>query len=440
MQSKESRSRVSLFWLALAALIVAALYFSFSLDNDFLGKVYLRMWTLRFLGGALLCLCLGMSFRNAVVKVGMFSLLAVFAALGVGESYLDYRDAKNSGELRQSAVATEFADEFADKASDRRSVPAAPNDFGEEGGLDYYIFDKAQITKMNEADGVKTPEGFLTYKEEFTKDPVLGYRPVRKESKIASVKMRGDEVVYNVIYSLLPSGWRITPQNPAATEAVIFFGCSCTFGEGLNDADSFPYKVGEELGSRYQVFNFAFHGYGSHQMLAMIDHGFLDDIAKKYKKIHVFFTTIGGHEQRSAGKAFWDKDGPCYQVEDGKVVYKGTFNQNKNLLNTPRIANLNPEQKMLDLHIAIMQQADHEIREKYGARLNVVAWFGVGYVDVLREKGIPTLNLITLFGDKYRIKGDGHPNPYATTVVANEIVTYIRDGEESAAMGDKKPE
>jgi hypothetical protein len=53
----------------------------------------------------------------------------------------------------------------------------------------------------------------------------------------------------------------------------------------LRDEQSYPYLVGEALGDAYQTFNFGMSGYGTHQMLALIESGRLDDIFKRYEKV-----------------------------------------------------------------------------------------------------------------------------------------------------------
>lgn len=58
---------------------------------------------------------------------------------------------------------------------------------------------------------------------------------------------------------------------------VLFFDDSLTFGEGVNDNQTMPYRVGMRSAGALRVYNFAFHGYGPHQMLAQIELGVVRD-------------------------------------------------------------------------------------------------------------------------------------------------------------------
>jgi hypothetical protein len=64
-------------------------------------------------------------------------------------------------------------------------------------------------------------------------DPLLGYGPKPEQSRTSCLRAIGDVPVYDIIVTTLDSGWRITPQRGAkARTAVLFLGCSYTFGDG----------------------------------------------------------------------------------------------------------------------------------------------------------------------------------------------------------------
>lgn len=281
-------------------------------------------------------------------------------------------------------------------------------------------------------------------------DPVLGYRPKPMKVQTATKLMYDDKVIYDAVYSTLETGWRVTPQHPEAEYAVVIFGCSYVFGYGLNDEETFPYKMGEMLGEHYQVFNFAYSGYGSHHMLAQIQNDFLADIAARYKKTLVFFVTISGHELRSAGFSTWDRRGPWYALENGEVVHKGRFTDRNNFairamqrllrnslayraLTEARQDNLG---QYRDLHIAILEKADKELQSRYDTRLTTVLWPGTPYLDTVTKAGIPVLDLQPYFpgyvddtSAQYSIPHDGHPNALATDIAAKVLTDYVKDIE-----------
>jgi hypothetical protein len=133
-----------------------------------------------------------------------------------------------------------------------------------------------------------------TYEGSFSEGYVVqsdlfGYAPVPGTTKIVR-KVHGDQLIYEVAYTIGSDGHRITPpgRDPGSNECIVFFGDSFTIGEGVNDDESMPYLVGTL--QPYKVRNFGFHGYGPHQMLAAIEHGLID-----CKPRFAVFQTMMGH-------------------------------------------------------------------------------------------------------------------------------------------------
>ncbi len=129
--------------------------------------------------------------------------------------------------------------------------------------------------------------------------------------------------LFDVVYTTNKWGKRITPYASNAKTAIVLLGCSFTFGDGLQDQETFAYKLGNLLGSKYQVFNLGVSGYGSHRVLAEIEAGF--PYLKYYEKIQFYYVAIDDHVRRAAGVVSWDNNGPLYEVQDGKAVRVGTF-------------------------------------------------------------------------------------------------------------------
>jgi len=280
-------------------------------------------------------------------------------------------------------------------------------------------------------------------------DPVLGYRPVSRQIRSHCIKKYGSTEVYNAIYTSLDSGWRVTPQRGnTADTAVVFFGCSFTFGEGLKDSETFPYRVGQLLGDRYQVLNLGFSGYGAHQMLAEIESGRLDPMLRDYKKAHFYFLTIESHVERCGGLMLWDRDSRRYVLDHGEVVDTGTFREHLSLprrlaewvfrksfvfellFNRPTKAE---RQHMTELHLAILEKCNKLLLEKYGQPLVVLLWPGAeSFKEPLNRAGVATVELAPLLpgyrdaSNPYRIPHDGHPNARAANIIAETIAGRIR--------------
>ena len=97
----------------------------------------------------------------------------------------------------------------------------------------------------------------------------LGFQPPPGRHTSKKLTSAG-EVVYDAVYSIGEDGFRITPVIHTGSIHINFFGCSLMFGEGLNDDETLPYFL-HELDLRISVKNFAWHGYGVHQALRILE-------------------------------------------------------------------------------------------------------------------------------------------------------------------------
>jgi hypothetical protein len=359
-------------------------------------------WVFAFLAWAVACALMSLALRNDGGKSLLRIATALFLALFVVEGYL-------------SIGSTE-------KPSLRRKA------------------------SMAEIQKDRQDSSLFEYQSNFQgSDPVLGFRPKPEKTRIASRVLYDGNIVYDVTYTSLESGWRVTPQFPDAKTAIVFFGCSFTYGEGLNDEESIPYRVGQLMGKDYQAFNFAFHGYGAHHMLAQIENGYLDDIAQRYKRIIAFFLTIDGHELRCSGHSLWDQDGPWYAFENGTATYKGKFADMPDppagngirflrncliyrALRAPKKYNLD---ELQNLHCGILAEAEHQLQQKYDASLTVILWPDAPFKDLLKQRKVPVIDLASALPDynekisDYTITHDGHPNAHGALKTAEAIKDYI---------------
>ena len=153
---------------------------------------------------------------------------------------------------------------------------------------------------------------------------ILGYAP-RPNSR-ADVQLNyGTETIYTISYTFDAHGLRIAPpvEPGGCDRCVLFFGGSFTLGEGVADNETLPFQVG--LQSRCPVYNFGFHGYGPHQMLAAIEKGMLADIVACQPQA-VIYQAVLDHVSRVAGLSSWGADTPRYQISgDGTLQHSGRF-------------------------------------------------------------------------------------------------------------------
>ncbi len=157
-------------------------------------------------------------------------------------------------------------------------------------------------------------EGSIT--EGFTRtDDVLGYGPERSV-RVTARKLYGNIPLYDVVYTIGDDGLRIAyPANATPISGcIVFFGDSITFGEGVNDDQTFAYLVGQKTAGRYEIYNFGFSGYGPHQMLAALQAG-LAEWKVTCQPTHFIYLGWFDHIARVAGLTSWDKHGPRFALD-----------------------------------------------------------------------------------------------------------------------------
>lgn len=152
----------------------------------------------------------------------------------------------------------------------------------------------------------------------FLPDDLLGYvHPAG--GRFAHRKLHGDEVVFDTLCTLDEEGRRVTPARPEAAGAVLLFGDSFTFGDGVEDRETFAWRLAELLGPGWQVFNYGVSGYGAHQALALVESGRIPFAALRgrYREIVAFFLSIGDHPRRACT---WFSHGPRYVPTGGDAA------------------------------------------------------------------------------------------------------------------------
>lgn len=178
----------------------------------------------------------------------------------------------------------------------------------------------------------RNPESFRIpdiYKRGIVADEDLGYKLIPNLS-ITTTKITAGEIIYTATYTTDSQGRRIVPNSSGREhlqQFIAFFGCSFTFGEGVNDEDTLPNKVAEQM-PEYMVYNYGVPGYGPQLMLAMLQSG---DIARTIPQrkgiiVYIFFHD---HINRAAGRMSCairaGKHFPCYEICDGVLERRGNF-------------------------------------------------------------------------------------------------------------------
>ncbi len=168
---------------------------------------------------------------------------------------------------------------------------------------------------------VNKPEGAHSEPHE-----VLGYGP-RPDAELTREEYAHNELLYSVTYTIEPNGLRLAPPSKGEpTQAIVFFGGSFTFGQGVADEANMPYVVGSMTGGRYAVYNFGYPGYGPHQMLAALQAGYADELVEE-RPVRIVYQAIIPHIRRAAGLNAWDPNGPRFILSpDNRLMREGYFN------------------------------------------------------------------------------------------------------------------
>jgi hypothetical protein len=161
-------------------------------------------------------------------------------------------------------------------------------------------------------------------------DPALGYSLNPNRSVRAGIH-DSIGVIYDVTYRVDSHGLRVTPASGTSGPAVGFFGCSWTYGEGVEDDETLPNQFARATGGRYRVFNFALHGYGPHQMLRAIETRRHDSLLGPKPAAFVYLAAAW-QVPRSAGHSPWDRSGPRYVLSGDSVRYTGPFDSSAGLI------------------------------------------------------------------------------------------------------------
>jgi hypothetical protein len=303
----------------------------------------------------------------------------------------------------------------------------------------------------------------------FVHDEIVGYKPA-SDRQITATKYVGVKKIYDVVYTINRQGLRVSPPigGHPLVGSLLFFGGSVTFGEGVADAQAMPYLVGLSTANQYRVYNFAFHGYGPHQMLASLEGGFVERVVQ-WRPAMVVYQAIPAHVARSAGRASWDSHGPRYERDgNSNVQLVGHFNDFesataraiKERLENSRIYRRTlghqraPSGSEIDLFVNIVRAArDYTSARFPGCEFHVLFWGNEAgetprkILEGLQVAGI-RIHLISDILPEYKNDPsryelntfDKHPNPLAHRLIARYVANQIVDdlsapGDGSDSMG-----
>lgn len=309
-----------------------------------------------------------------------------------------------------------------------------------------------------------------TYSEPYmVSDDILGTVPI-KGTHARSTEFGYGLPIYDVTYTIDANGLRVAPPSTVSEShgSILFFGCSFTFGEGVKDDQTLPYQVGIQSQGQYKVYNFAFHGYGPHQMLAAIESGRVRDIVAEPPR-YAIYQVIPDHVARVAGKIPYGQHSPRYVLNaDDTVRLAGHFDDaekpasrleaklvgqlHKSML-FRTLESLKPRTNEEDVHLllAIVRKSrDLLVAEYPGIEFHIILRQNFDYEQAryqelqkeFSQMNIPVHLLENILPDynadpqRYWLNPhDRHPNSLQNRLIAEYVVTKILSRNESLRDG-----
>ena len=280
--------------------------------------------------------------------------------------------------------------------------------------------------------------------------PVLGWAP-EPGRRYEARKTRGEQVLYDVYYTIDENGFRITPPpNRENAPAILFTGCSFTFGEGLNDEESFPYRVAQKLDGRYKICNLAYSGYGAQQTLANIRHGLYKKALGDSQPLAMIHLSIPDHADRAVGALSWGQRAPRFFAgSDGRLETNGTFENSGTTGEWLRYVRLKEAEKSelgkrlfsyrtsdedIELWIELLKSARREFQDSFPETPFIVVLLNSPtpttqkMEEALKKSGL-TYHLCysespDLREEKYKIPVDRHPNALGAEKLADYMINF----------------
>lgn len=159
-------------------------------------------------------------------------------------------------------------------------------------------------------------------------EPILGFVP-RASTAFDETLTRGGMGVYRVRYEIDEYHRRVTPvEHPENRLCVaLFFGCSFTFGTGVNGDDTLPAQFGRTLDCFVPV-NCGFGGYGPQSFWVQARNPYLLGSLPHMRGVAIY-TFIDDHVNRLAGAPgvvmTWGARLPRLTEKNGQITQLGLF-------------------------------------------------------------------------------------------------------------------
>jgi hypothetical protein len=278
-------------------------------------------------------------------------------------------------------------------------------------------------------------------------DPVLGYI-LPPNAQIVDKTAREGTLLYQATYTTDVYHRRITPIDHLEQrhKFLLFFGCSMTFGLGVNDDETMPFYMAQ-YASHYHPYNYGVSGYGPHSMLAQLQRGTLAKEINENEGIAIY-SFIDHHINRAIGTMRvynqWAEHAPFYTLNaQDRLIHKGDFTSGRPVVSflywvlgksqILQYYNVTFPPSIREEHIRLTARIIAEARTAFQQQFPHAEFYVLLYPGVSRgQKLIPYLvqagvkyidysNFIDWPHPEFTLADGSHPTPQGHRVVAAQL-------------------
>ena len=285
------------------------------------------------------------------------------------------------------------------------------------------------------------------------RDAVRGYAPVVGRAREKKM-LKDGRTIFDVIYTNNVYGLRIAPHDiynfpfKSGFKDVIFFGCSFTYGEGVNDDESLPFLFEDKGQGKYKAYNFGFVGYGPQQMLRILESSMIDNIVSDKKPFIAIYQAMPDHVSRCALKypaVMW-YNGPGYGFDKkGKLIFRKSLRDSENPVVRRLVKSYlfkkiycKPNDNDVKIFMQVVLKSKTLVEDKYRGMFYMLFWdndsrLSKKILEALSREQIRVILVSQILGNladekiqkKYKIIEDGHPNRVAYGRIAEYLLKYL---------------
>ena len=241
---------------------------------------------------------------------------------------------------------------------------------------------------------------------------------------------------------------RVTGSN-LIDKKIVFIGGSNTLGWAVDDFETFT-SIIQNKTNDYKIMNFGVGGYSGYQSLLL-----LEKIFEKKDQIElVIYGFIPHHEVRNTAAGSWMYLLNFFSTRGFVNLPYASIDKENNLLrydpikyiNLPlgdksaliakiekrimKIKSYNREKKQIEISKAIIKEMD-KVSKMNGSNFQLLVLENLNkqkfnvYTNLARNNNIPLINCPMPQGEKYNVKGDGHPSYSAHKITAECIINKV---------------